>query len=101
MRKLFLDDLRTPFEPGYDIARSNDEAMAYVKRYGCPKIIAFDFHLGWFTTVIPFVKWLIDEDTQKKGTLIPKDFTYTVHSNDPKAEGKISMLLDAHLATKE
>lgn len=101
MRKLFLDDLRTPFEKGYDVVRSNEEAIAYVKRYGCPEIIAFDYHLGFMTTVMPFVHFLIDEDIRKDGKFIPENFTYTVHSNDPRAKGKIGYILDAYLESRK
>ena len=100
MKKLFLDDMRSPFDTGYDVVRSVEEAIDYVNRYGCPDLIAFDYHLGFGRNVLPFVHYLVNEDISKNGKLIPKDFTYTVHSNDPRAKGRIWDVLGVYLESR-
>ena len=53
MRKLFLDDLRTiemvydkTLQDDFDIVRSYDEFVNYIRTHGLPDFISFDNDLG-------------------------------------------------------
>lgn len=82
MWKLFLDDVRSPEEQGWTIARSSGRAIRLCTLWGMPNQISFDHDLGGEDTSIKFILWmveaLIDEEIQ-----LPKGFSYTVHSMNP------------------
>jgi hypothetical protein len=46
MRKLFLDDVREPWDDTWDIVRDFEAFKRYIKKYGIPEVIAFDHDLG-------------------------------------------------------
>ena len=46
MMKLYLDDVRDLPDESFDLARSYDEAVNYVKQHGIPPFISFDHDLG-------------------------------------------------------
>lgn len=101
---LFLDDLRTPDQAGVGypvdelmiIARSMDDAIFYVMRYGIPRVIHFDHDLAeehyikgyGDKTGYDFARWLcdyiLDNDLD-----FPKNFQYAVHSMNPVGREKI------------
>lgn len=43
---LFLDDLRTPRDDSFIVARDVPEAIAVVRQHGVPSVISFDHDLG-------------------------------------------------------
>lgn len=46
LKKLYLDDIRTPKTDGWDIVRSYDEFVSYIETNGIPDIISFDHDLA-------------------------------------------------------
>lgn len=82
MWKLFLDDVRSPQEEGWKIARSSGVAIRLCKLWGMPTQISFDHDLGGDDTTMRFLVWLtnalLDGDVQ-----LPKGFSYTIHSMNP------------------
>lgn len=46
MKKLFLDDIRKPYDQTWDLVRSYDEFVAYIEKNGCPDVISFDHDLA-------------------------------------------------------
>jgi hypothetical protein len=46
MRKLFLDDSRKPPDFTWDVVKSYEQFIAYIKLHGVPDIISFDHDLG-------------------------------------------------------
>lgn len=120
MKYLFLDDLRMPGDvtwvkipsADWNIVRSFDEAVAWVKENGFPNFVSFDHDLGWekFDTnengiIIvtetdveksgyDFAKWLVEYDMDT--ATMPDDFLYTVHSMNPIGAKNIAKYLDAY-----
>lgn len=116
---LFLDDVREPpaprkgytalwpkwmrsrlkTEPGpaWIVVRSFDEAVDYVELHGMPAKISFDHDLGdGVPTGFDFAKWLVNRHLD--GTdLLPKNFSYVVHSANPPGAANIKGLLDNFL----
>lgn len=125
MKKLFLDDIRTPgdvtwvsIDPGpWVVVRSYNEAVAWVKEYGFPTVVSFDHDLGYeeFTTTesglvvvtnateeksgFDFAKWLVELDLDTY--TMPANFKFTVHSKNPEGEKNIRGLLNGYLDFKE
>lgn len=46
MTKLFLDDVREPFDNTWFVVRNFHTYVSYIKKYGVPDVIAFDHDLG-------------------------------------------------------
>jgi hypothetical protein len=46
MTKLFLDDIREPWNGTWDVVRNFDRFKAYIEKYGIPEVVAFDHDLG-------------------------------------------------------
>ena len=46
MKKLYLDDIRTPQTEGWDIVRNYDDFVARIRLKGVPNEISFDHDLG-------------------------------------------------------
>lgn len=106
MTKLFLDDIRMPKDDTWDIVRSYDEFVAYIKANGIPDIISFDHDLvgehykslfkdpkkhileeGFIEkTGYDCVKWLVKNDYKIK--------QYACHSMNPIGKKNIMCLLD-------
>ena len=102
MKKLFIDDIRQPVDNTYDIVRSYDDAIAYMKVRGCPSFITFDHDLGEaeLKTGFDIAKWIVEQDLDDGG-FIPADFSYDVHSANPVGAANIRGLLDNYLAVRD
>ena len=95
MKKLFIDDERFPVTNDFVIARNSADAIAYVEKFGCPNFISFDHDLGGGDTAMVFVKWLIEKDLDYQ--VIPSDFDYYIHSQNPIGRQNIDGLLRSYL----
>ncbi len=106
MKKLFLDDIRTidmvydkSREEEFDIVRTYDAFVTYVKSNGLPKYISFDNDLGLDSAGnvakdgYACVKWLVYETNFD---LTELDFY--VHSANPVAAEQIKSLLNNYIA---
>lgn len=98
VRRLLLDDERYPPDDGEDwaIARSFEEACAWVEANGYPRFVSFDNDFGpdqregW-----EFAQWLIDRDLDTGS--MPEDFDFYVHSQNPVRQADISARLRRYL----
>ena len=95
MKKLFIDDERFPVTNDFVIVRTSTEAKAFVEKFGCPNFISFDHDLGGDDTSMVFIKWLIERDLDDK--IIPSDFDYYIHSQNPIGRQNIDGLLRSYL----
>ena len=109
---LFLDDVRFPVDAKKAfntdeiviIARSMDDAVWYVERYGVPHQIHFDHdladeHYGKDTgekTGFTFAKWFCDWVMDNNITL-PDNFYYHVHSINPVGSENIRKYMENFL----
>ena len=110
MRKLFLDDLRQPPDFTWDVVRSYDQFITWIKLNGVPDIISFDHDLGqehyefvdWsgnaIGTEIPYdkftektgydcAKWLVEQG------LLPRK--YQVHSMNIVGKKNIEFIMES------
>ena len=94
---LFLDDEREPPRDGYEwvIVRSFDQAKRYVLSNGMPRHASFDHDLGDGPTGYDFIKWLVEYDMDNN--VIPEDFTFYVHSQNPIGVANIRGFLTQYL----
>jgi hypothetical protein len=46
MRKLFLDDVRKPYDHTWDVVRSHAAFVDFINEHGCPDVISFDHDLA-------------------------------------------------------
>lgn len=105
MRKLFLDDLRTvdmiydkSEVAGFDVVRSYDDFVSYIKSKGLPHFISFDNDLGLDANeeVAPdgyaCAKWLVYESG-----LDLRNLEFKVHSANPVAAEQIRGLLTNYI----
>ncbi len=105
MKKLFLDDIRTiemvydkSEESKFDIVRTYDEFVQYIRSKGLPNFISFDNDLGLdeYGNVAPdgyaAAKWLVYESELD---LINLEFK--VHSANPVAAEQIKGLLNNYI----
>jgi queuine/archaeosine tRNA-ribosyltransferase len=105
MKKLFLDDLRTiemvydkSMESEFDIVRTFNDFVAYIKINGLPEFISFDNDLGLDEsgTVAPdgyaAAKWLV-----YKSGLDLRNLRFKVHSANPVASEQIKGLLNNYI----
>ncbi|WP_422104518.1 cyclic-phosphate processing receiver domain-containing protein [Winogradskyella sp.] len=105
MKKLFLDDIRTvdmvynkSEEKDFDIVRTFDEFVNYIKTNGLPEFISFDNDLGLDSEghVAPdgyaAAKWLVYDSGLDLSHL-----NYKVHSANPVAANQIRGLLDNYI----
>lgn len=83
--KLFIDDERWPSKPDSIIVRSVQQAIDAIEQYGMPEFISFDHDLGEGGESVEFVKWL-KEKVLDNMLYFPKDFSYTIHSQNPIGE---------------
>lgn len=102
--KLYLDDIRIRPE-GFVLARSYQDAVDLILKFGCPSFISFDHDLGLFPdgtekNGYDFAKWLVDSDLDKI-IKIPDDFSFSVHSSNPKGRENIKSILDGYLSFKK
>ena len=103
--KMFLDDMREP-QNDYDvIARSFEEAVEFVQKYGIPTFISFDHDLGvdenenLLPTGYDFAKWLVDMDMDNIYKF-PENFTFHVHSANPVGKANIEGYLNNYLKSR-
>lgn len=103
MTRLYLDDIRIPTTSGMAIVRSYDDAVHFMRKYGCPEYISFDHDLGDEDehSGLDVAKWMIEKDLDNNGTFIPPGFTYTVHSANPPGAENIDGLLKSYLFHKK
>lgn len=105
MKRLFLDDLRTVdmiYEKsevdGFDVVRSYDAFVTYIKSNGLPQFISFDNDLGLDSNdeVAPdgyaCAKWLVYESG-----LDLRNLEFKVHSANPVASEQIKGLLTNYI----
>jgi hypothetical protein len=105
MRKLFLDDLRTvdmiygkSETDLFDVVRSYDELVSYIRLNGLPDFISFDNDLGLDANeeVAPdgyaCAKWLVYESD-----LDLRSLQFKVHSANPVAAEQIRGLLTNYI----
>lgn len=93
---LYLDDEREPStDKPWDIVRTYDDAVNYVKKHGIPDYISFDHDLGEEKTGYDFAKWLVEQDLDGK-RVFPSDFEYNVHSANPVGAKNIDNHLGAY-----
>lgn len=121
MRYLFLDDERNPADvtwiliggvgsqgAEWEIVRSLDEAINWVKKNGFPDVISFDHDLGLEhysgdysarNTGYDFAKWLTEFDMDTGS--MPDHFKFTVHSKNPTGAENIRKLMHNYIRFKE
>ncbi len=92
---LYIDDIRNP-EGIFDIARTSNEAIEYMKTNGCPSYISWDHDLGGSDTSMVVVNWMIETDLDNNG-FIPCDFSFFVHSANPVGAANIESKLNNYL----
>jgi len=114
LKKLYLDDIRTPKTEGWDIVRSYDEFINYIKLNGAPDEVSFDHDLSREHTKYYFdngghdnppdplnvefkektgydaAKWLCDY-CWTNGIPLPK---WNIHSANPVGSDNIKFLLN-------
>jgi hypothetical protein len=86
---LFIDDVRYP--PGRDwmLARSIQDAKDIVNSLGRPIMMSLDHDLGGDTTVMEFLRWLVDEHYDAGPP------NYMVHSENPVGAQNIVAYLES------
>lgn len=101
MTKLFIDDIREPKGKDFVVIRSYSDAIYYMRQNGCPKFISFDHDLGDnVRSGFDIAKWMVERDLNDKGTFIPNEFTYNVHSANPVGSQNITGLLNNYLTIR-
>lgn len=96
--RLFIDDERWPVDPHWVIVRTPLQAIEALEHYGFPYEMGLDHDLGSTTdgtelTAMEFINYLWK--LAEEGTLvIPKDFKYSVHSQNPIGAENIRSKMD-------
>lgn len=94
--KLFLDDIRA-CDDDCVLARSVPEAISLIENKGFPSFISFDHDLGdELPTGKDFVNLIIDKCLDRDW-VIPKDFSFEVHSDNPVGSANIRETLNSYL----
>lgn len=102
MYKLFIDDERFPVGNNKEwiIARTVDEAKNIINILGFPIFISFDHDLGHNEpSGYDFVKWIVEQD--QTYNILPTDFSFYVHSQNPIGAKNIKSLLNNWLDFKK
>lgn len=110
---LFLDDddvyrhppaWSPPVGEQWVVARTMEEAKAYVCENGFPDFISFDHDLGPDSEAIDFVHWLIGLDMDQRESAdtdsrfcFSEHFRFHVHSANPIGRDNINGLLTNYL----
>lgn len=100
--KLFVDDERFPPNDGefWIIARTITEVQSAIQHNGFPKFISWDHDLGEDQpSGYDIAKWIVEEDLND--SIIPDDFDFYVHSQNPIGAGNIEGLLRQYLQVKK
>ena len=103
--KLYLDDVRDLPDESFDLARSYEEAVLFVKENGIPPFISFDHDLGvdenekLLPTGFDFAKWLVEMDMDNIYKF-PENFSFNVHSANPVGKANIEGYLNNYLKSR-
>jgi hypothetical protein len=102
MTKLYIDDIREPYNDDFVVVRSYAEAVGWLRKNGCPQFISFDHDLGEADARSGYdvAKWMVERDLNDNGKFIPDTFNYNVHSANPVGAENIRGLLDSYMAMK-
>jgi len=101
--KLYIDDIREPKTEGFTVARTMEEAVDLIHKNGMPSYISFDHDLGidengaLLPTGYDFAKWIVKADMDGS-IIIPENFTFQVHSDNPPGKANIESLMENYLA---
>lgn len=88
MVKIYLDDERTPQDPGeWVILRSVLELRRHIKIHGKPEYISFDHDLGGLEDGHDAAVWFIDWCMMNK--IGPEEVEINVHSANPVGRDRI------------
>lgn len=99
---LFIDDERFPPDDGKEwiICRTRPEVYAAIHSKGIPSYISFDHDLGEDEgTGFDIAKMIVDMDLDEY-RIIPEDFDFYVHSQNPVGKKNIELLLVNYLQFK-
>ncbi len=96
--RMFLDDERFPTDETAEIVRSSEEAFQMIFDKGIPKHIYFDHDLGGQDTSMEFIKTWIAYMYENPEIQMPKNFSYSIHSQNPVGAANIRNLLNGWLA---
>lgn len=91
MYKMFIDDIRQPPPGEWVVARSSNEALAYIQTNGMPAFISFDHDLGEDDTTMVFLRKLVD--FVWNGDDFPP--AYEVHSANPVGAKNIIAFMES------
>lgn len=97
MQKLFIDDLRSPPDQSWAVARSSEQAIRAMQSFGCPRMISFDHDLGGDDTAMKVVHWMVEKDLDCGGWFIPQNFDFLIHSANPVGVQNLFGLLNGYL----
>lgn len=101
---LFIDDERhppskSPIGNKWVVVRTMHEAIDYINAAGFPAFISFDHDLGPDQpTGYDFAKWIVERDLEDD--LLPENFKFEVHSQNPVGAENIKRLLINYLKFK-
>ena len=98
MFKLFLDDLRSPPDGTWVVARSVAAAKVYITEYGVPYQVSFDHDLGGQDTPA-LLHWLIEKHLDEE--LDITGITVSVHSANPVGRENILGLWFSFMKSRE
>ena len=95
--KLWIDDVRDPPDSTWKVARTSAGAIDVLQNMEfLPDVISFDHDLGGDDTTLNVVDYLYE--CMYKGKLLPPDFIYQIHSQNPvgavNIKSKMDQLLD-------
>ena len=96
--RMFLDDERFPMDETAEIVRSSEEAFQMFLDKGFPLHIYFDHDLGGEDTSMKFVNKLIEFMYDNPEKTPPKNFSYSIHSQNPVGANNIRNLMNGWLA---
>lgn len=98
--KMFIDDERDPpnGETDWVVCRKPQQVFFEVMLKGFPSFISFDHDLGADMTGHDIAKDLVEEDMYRNGEMIPQNFSFYVHSQNPVGAENIRSLLNNYLA---
>ena len=100
MSKLYVDDMRRPFDTSWDLVTDTASAIEYVTINGCPDEISFDYCLANGKTIMPFINWLIEQDKIENGNFIPEEFQFDSHSSSLSGSAEIMRVLGSYLKNR-
>jgi hypothetical protein len=100
MLKLYIDDMRRPFDASWDLVKDTASAIEYVSMYGWQDEISFDYCLADGKTIMPFIEWFIEQDKKQGGTFIPVHFKFDSHSSSLSGTKEIIRVLGTYLKTR-